>query len=435
MRSASAPTERADYHRRVVTGSGSEASSARAFLDHAATTPMLPEAREAWITASEATGNPSSLHAAGRHTRRIVEEARESIADDLKTRPSAVIFTSGGTEADNLAVKGLFWARKARLGVAAPSVIASAIEHHAVLDPVEWLGKHEGAHIVWAAVDGAGRVDVDALAEVVDSGAGSTALVTIMWANNEVGTVQPVHEIARVCKDAGVPFHTDAVQALGQLPIDLSTLPAAAVTLSGHKVGGPFGVGALIVDPHESIVPVSHGGGQERDVRSGTFDAPAIAAFAVAVHHAVQEQRAHAAHLSSLQVMLADGIREVIPDAIINGPQVGDAATRLPGNVHVSIPGAEGDALLMLLDAAGVDCSTGSACTAGIPEPSHVLLAMGVDERTSRSSLRFSLGRTSTAKDVTAVLSALPAAVDRARRAGSVSSSRSRDPRSTGDSR
>ena len=405
---------------------GSGAGAQRVFLDHAATTPMLPEAREAWLEASAMTGNPSSLHAAGRRARQIVEEARESIADDLKTRPSAVIFTSGGTEADNLAVKGLFWARKARLSVAAPAVVASAIEHHAVLDPVEWLGKHEGADVMWAVVDAAGRVDVASLAEFLSAHANKTALVTVMWANNEVGTVQPVHDIARLCKDAGVPFHTDAVQALGQLPMDLSTLPAAAVTISGHKVGGPFGVGALIVDPHESIVPVSHGGGQERDVRSGTFDAPAIAAFAVAVHHAVTQQQAHAQHLSALQVMLADGIREVIPDAIINGPLVGHASTRLPGNVHVSIPGAEGDALLMLLDAAGVDCSTGSACTAGIPEPSHVLLAMGVDERTSRSSLRFSLGRTSTASDVDAVIRALPAAVDRARRAGSVSSQRPR---------
>lgn len=407
------------------TGVGSDrVTSRRVFLDHAATTPMLPAAREAWIEASNLTGNPSSLHASGRRSRRMVEEARESIADDLCTRPSAVIFTSGGTEADNLAIKGLFWARKARLGVASPAVVSSTIEHHAVLDPVEWLGKHEGAEIVWAGVDSRGRVDVDSISAFLAEHANVAALVTVMWANNEVGTVQPVQDIARVCKEAGVPFHTDAVQALGQLPMDLSQLPAAAVTISGHKVGGPFGVGALIVDPHESIVPVSHGGGQERDVRSGTFDAPAVAAFAVAVRHAVDQQRVHAAHLGKLQVMLAEGISHVIPDAIVNGPTVGDAASRLPGNVHVSIPGAEGDALLMLLDAAGVDCSTGSACTAGIPEPSHVLLAMGVDERTSRSSLRFSLGRTSTQDDVQTVIDALPAVVERARRAGSVSSRR-----------
>ncbi|MEE3088146.1 MAG: cysteine desulfurase family protein [Actinomycetota bacterium] len=404
---------------------GDADGSTRHFVDHAATTPLLPQAREAWLDASAVAGNPSSLHASGRAARRIVEQARESIADDLRTRPSAVVFTSGGTESDNLAVKGLLWARRARLGVADPIVAASAIEHHAVLDPVEWLGKHEGADVRWIPVDASGRVDVDFIDQLLSSAAERTALVSVMWANNEVGTVQPVLEIAAACRSAGVPFHTDAVQALGQLPVDLSELGATAVTISGHKVGGPFGIGALIVDPYESLVAVSHGGGQERDIRSGTFDAPAAAAFAVAVHHAVEEQAAHAAHLRSLQIQLAEGIASVVPDAIINGPVV-DPATRLPGNVHASFPGAEGDALLMLLDAAGVDCSTGSACTAGVPEPSHVLLAMGVDERTARSSLRFSFGRTSTDEDVAAIIRALPGAVERARRAGSVSTDRYR---------
>ena len=398
----------------------------RAFIDHAATTPMRPSAREAWLRASEVAGNPSSLHASGRAARRIVEEARESIADDLRTRPSAVVFTSGGTESDNLAVKGLYWARRARLGLDEPFLVASAVEHHAVLDPVEWLGKHENADILWLPVDDRGRVNVSRLAEHLADNALRTALVTVMWANNEVGTVQPVGEIAALCKEAGVPFHTDAVQALGQVPVDLSEVPATAVTISGHKVGGPFGVGALIVDPHESVVPVAHGGGQERDIRSGTFDAPAAAAFAVAVNDAVREQQTHAAHLLELQSSLVRGILELVPDTLVNGATIGDPSERLPGNVHVSIPGAEGDSLLMLLDAAGVDCSTGSACTAGIPEPSHVLLAMGVDERTARSSLRFSFGRDSSPRDVSAVLAALPGVVDRARRAGSVSSDRFR---------
>ena len=398
----------------------------RAFIDHAATTPMRPSAREAWLRASEVAGNPSSLHASGRAARRIVEEARESIADDLRTRPSAVVFTSGGTESDNLAVKGLYWARRARLGLDEPFLVASAVEHHAVLDPVEWLGKHENADILWLPADARGRVNVSRLAEHLADNARRTALVTVMWANNEVGTVQPVGEIAALCKEAGVPFHTDAVQALGQVPVDLSEVPATAATISGHKVGGPFGVGALIVDPHESVVPVAHGGGQERDIRSGTFDAPAAAAFAIAVNDAVREQQTHAAHLLELQSSLVRGILELVPDTLVNGATIGDPSERLPGNVHVSIPGAEGDSLLMLLDAAGVDCSTGSACTAGIPEPSHVLLAMGVDERTARSSLRFSFGRDSSARDVSAVLAALPGVVDRARRAGSVSSDRFR---------
>lgn len=382
---------------------------------------MLPTARQAWLSASEQLGNPSSLHAAGRGARRIVEEARESIAEDLNTRPSAVVFTSGGTESDNLAIKGLFWARRRTLGVAAPVVVSSSIEHHAVLDPVEWLVKHEHAEALWLGVDGTGRVDSADVEQFVAKHASRTALVTVMWANNEVGTIQPVEEIARICLAHNVPFHTDAVQALGHVPVDLGQVPATAVTISGHKIGGPVGIGALIIDPYTQVEPVSHGGGQERDVRSGTLDAAGAAALAAAVREAVEAQQEHAAHLLELQRSLADGIRSVVPDAIINGGSVGDIAQRLPGNVHVSIPGAEGDALLMLLDAAGVDCSTGSACTAGIPEPSHVLLAMGVDERTARSSLRFSFGRTSTPDDVRMVIDALPGVVDRARRAGSVS--------------
>lgn len=400
-----------------------DSTKSRAFVDHAATAPMLASAREAWLTASESVGNPSSLHTSGRRARRIVEESRESIADDLHTRPSAVVFTSGGTESDNLAVKGLFWSRRRRLGVDDPAVVSSSIEHHAVLDPVEWLVKHEGAQAQWLGVDAAGRVDPEQLHKFLANHAQRTALVTVMWANNEVGTIQPVADLAALCREYGVPFHTDAVQALGQLPIDIAEVGASAVTISGHKIGGPVGVGALIIDPHTPVEPVAHGGGQERDIRSGTLDAPGSAALAAAVRHAVTHQGAHAEHLMTLQRALAHGVEQVVPDAIINGGRIGDVSKRLPGNVHVSIPGAEGDALLMLLDAAGVDCSTGSACTAGIPEPSHVLLAMGVDERTARSSLRFSFGRTSSMSDVDAVIEALPGVVERARRAGSVSAS------------
>ena len=401
-------------------------SPRRAFVDHAATAPLLAPAREAWLAASEAVGNPSSLHTSGRRARRIVEEARESIADDLRTRPSAVVFTSGGTESDNLAVKGLFWARRRRMGIDAPAVVSSAIEHHAVLDPVEWLIKHEGAAAHWLDVDEQALVSLEDLRGFLAENAERTALVTVMWANNEVGTIQPVAQIAEVCRESGVPFHTDAVQALGQVPMDLTQVGATAVTISGHKIGGPVGSGALIIDPYTPVEPVAHGGGQEREIRSGTLDAPGAAALAAAVRYAVEHQAEHAQRVATFQRALADGIRREVPDAIINGAAIADTGVpseRLPGNVHVSIPGAEGDALLMLLDAAGVDCSTGSACTAGIPEPSHVLLAMGVDERTARSSLRFSFGRTSTMDDVDAVIRALPGVVERARRAGSVSAS------------
>jgi len=378
---------------------------------------MLPAAREQWLAQSYQVGNPSSLHAQGRAARRVVEESRERVAGALCTRPSAVVFTSGGTEADNLAVKGLFWARRASAG--ATRILASAIEHHAVLDPVEWLASSQGADVRWLTVDGLGRVRMNEV-EALLADPVSLAVCSVMWANNEVGTVQPVHELARLCRDAGVPFHTDAVQALGQLPIDLNALGADAVTISSHKVGGPFGVGALIADPRTPLTPVLHGGGQEREVRSGTLDAPAISAFAVAVEHAVARQAERAVHLAGLRDDLIAGIVDLVPDAVINGDRAAGLEHRLPGNVHASFPGCEGDLLLMLMDAAGVDCSTGSACTAGIPEPSHVLLAMGADPVLSRSSLRFSLAETSTSADVEAALAALPGAVARARRAGSL---------------
>ena len=378
---------------------------------------MLPAARAAWVEQSGRTGNPSSLHASGRAARRVVEESRESIAAQLNVRPSAVVFTSGGTEADNLAVKGLFWTRRATVG--ARRLLASSIEHHAVLDPVEWLQSEQGADVSWIGVDALGRVQLDEIRGGLEH-ADEVALCTVMWANNEVGTVQPVAEIAALCREAGVPFHTDAVQALGHLPMDLGGLGADAVTISSHKIGGPFGVGALIVDPRIALTPVLHGGGQEREVRSGTLDAPSIAAFAVAVEHAVAGQPARALRLRSLRAELIDGIAGAVPDAVVNGDPGRHDDERLPGNVHVSFPGCEGDLLLMLLDAAGIDCSTGSACTAGIPEPSHVLLAMGVDDSLARASLRFSLGESSTDEDVASVLAALPGAVARARRAGSL---------------
>ncbi len=380
---------------------------------------MLPAASAAWLEQSGRLGNASSLHASGRAARRVVEESREQIAGDLRVRPSAVVFMSGGTEADNLAVKGLYWSRRSDRG--STRILASSVEHHAVLDPVAWLAAEQGADVSWIGVDGLGRVHLGEIADLLQRPE-SLALVTVMWANNEVGTVQPVAEIAALCREAGVPFHTDAVQALGHLPMDLGALGADAVTISSHKIGGPFGVGALVVDPRVRLTPVLHGGGQEREIRSGTLDAPAIRAFAVAVDHAVSGQQARARHLLRLRSLLIDGIVAAVPEAMVNGDPGSADDERLPGNVHVSIPGCEGDLLLMLLDAAGIDCSTGSACTAGIPEPSHVLLAMGVDDSLARASLRFSLGEGTTDEDIAAVVAALPGAVDRARRAGRLAS-------------
>ena len=389
----------------------------RIYLDHAATTHMRPEAAAEWLAVSQQVGNASSLHTSGRAARRVVEQARESIAEDLGVRPSAVIFTGGGTESDNLAVKGLFWEMSKNEGPR--HIVTSDIEHHAVLDPILWLRDHQGAPVTFLRVNSVGEVDLDQLAELLAHD--QLALVSIMWANNEIGVIQPVAEIAAMCTEFNVPFHTDAVQAFGQLPLRLEEIGATAVTLSSHKIGGPVGVGALIIDSHRKVTPVLHGGGQEREIRSGTLDPASIAAFAMASKLAVSDLDSHAEKMRELQSYLIESVMRVVPEARLNGPQPGSEYDRLPNNIHFSFPGCEGDSLLMLLDAAGIDCSTGSACTAGIPEPSHVLLAMGVDEKTARASLRFSIGRSTTRGEIDRLAEVLPGVVERATRAGSVS--------------
>ena len=391
------------------------ASGTPVYLDHAATTPMLPEALAAMVAELAHTGNPSSLHHAGRRARRVVEESREQIAQAFGARPSEVVFTSGGTEADNLAVKGLFWARQSG---PAPRrrVLATAIEHHAVLDSVQWLGEHQNAEVEWLPVDSAGLLSPEVLRAAIERDPDSVSLVSVMWANNEVGAVQPITALAEVAAEFGVPFHSDAVQAAGQLPVSLTASGATALTVTGHKIGGPVGAGALLLARGVDPVPVLHGGGQERDVRSGTLDTAAIRAFAVAVEHAAARRDEHAARIGRLRDNLVDLVRGVVPDAILNGPAPGEH--RLPGNAHFSFPGCEGDALLMLLDAKGVACSTGSACTAGVAQPSHVLLAMGADKYRARGSLRFTFGWTSTQADVEALGSVIGEVVERARRAG-----------------
>ncbi|HWG98757.1 MAG TPA: cysteine desulfurase family protein [Pilimelia sp.] len=386
-----------------------------AYLDHAATTPMREEALRAYLETAREVGNASALHAAGRRARRLVEESRERVAAALGARPSEVVFTGGGTESDNLAVKGIFWARRAA-EAGRTRLVASAVEHHAVLDAVEWLARHEGARVTWLPVDHLGRLRADALGAALDAHADEIALITAMWANNEVGTVQPVPQLAARAAAAGLPVHTDAVQAVGQLPVDFAASGVAALTVSGHKLGGPVGVGALLLARDVPCTPLLHGGGQERDVRSGTLDVPGVVAFAVAVEAAVTGQRAYAATVGRLRDELVDRVRAAVPDAVYNG----DPIDRLPGNAHFSFPGCEGDALLLLLDAQGIACSTGSACSAGVAQPSHVLLAMGADDGRARSSLRFTLGHTSTVDDVHRLVAALPAAVERARRAGAI---------------
>ena len=386
------------------------------YLDHAATTPMLPEAIEVMTEELAQLGNPSSLHNAGRRARRVVEESREQIAEVMNARPSEVIFTSGGTEADNLAVKGLYWARRAA-GPARRRILVTSVEHHAVLDSVQWLSRHEDAEPVLLDVDDEGMLRPAALHAAIEQNPGQVALVSVMWVNNEVGSVLPIPGLAEVAHDYGIVFHSDAVQAAAQLPVDFTGSGVDALTITGHKLGGPIGVGALLLRRGIEPVPVLHGGGQERDVRSGTLDAPAIRAFATAVIISAERREAEAKRLTVLRDDLIRQILDVVPDAVLNGPPPGP--DRLPGNAHFSFPGCEGDALLMLLDAKGIACSTGSACTAGVAQPSHVLLAMGADEDRARGSLRFSLGHTSTQEDVDAVAAAIGEAVERARRAAS----------------
>src|SRR4051794_8097539 len=380
------------------------------YLDHAASTPMYPEAVAAMTAQLTQLGNPSSLHASGRAARRVVEESRETIASALNCRPGEVVFTSGGTEADNLALKGLFWSRH-DADPARVRILASAIEHHAVLDALDWLAEEEHAEVELLPIDARGRLDVEAYRATVERDPGSVALVSVMWANNEVGTVQPIDEVVAIASAHGIPVHTDAVQAVGAVPVDFAASGVDALTLTGHKLGGPHGVGALVLRRELSLTPLLHGGGQERDIRSGTLDMPAIAGFASAVEHAVKAQPEYAERMLALRDDLVRRVIEVVPDAHLHG----DVDHRLPGNAHLGFPDCEGDSLLMLLDAHGIECSTGSACSAGVPQPSHVLLAMGCDVEGARHSLRFTLGRTSTPADVDALVEAIGPAVERAR--------------------
>ncbi|GAA5229732.1 cysteine desulfurase family protein [Arthrobacter cryoconiti] len=389
------------------------------YLDHAATTPISAPALAALTSAISRSGNPSSLHGAGRRARAIVEESRERIAQAAHAHPTEVIFTSGGTEADNLAIKGLFWSRS----TADPQrtrILVSSVEHAAVQETVEWLDAHEGAEAVWLPVDADGRLILDALKkELVDGGADTVALISCMWANNEVGTLQPIAEIVALADKYEIPVHSDAVQAFGSVPVNFEKSGLAAMSISAHKIGGTVGVGALLLGRSVMLTPVQHGGGQERKVRSGTLDTAGIAAFAAAARDVTEHLETESARIAGLRDGIIAAVRDQVPDALLRGVDPAIAPEgRLPGNAHFTFPGCEGDSLLFLLDMAGVESSTGSACTAGVPRPSHVLLAMGLDEETARGAQRFSLGHTSDQSDVDAFVAALPQAHMRAKQAG-----------------
>lgn len=388
------------------------------YLDHAATTDMTPAALAAITAQFAATGNPSSLHAAGRRANRVVDDARIAIAAAACAHSSELIFTSGGTESDNLALKGLFWNR-VDSNPAARMILVSGIEHHAVLDTVTWLAEHEQAELCWMPVDADGVLDLEAVRALLEEHHERIALGTIMWANNEVGTVQPVPEFAALLAGYGIPAHSDAVQAFGAVPTDFAASKLAAMSISAHKIGGPVGIGGLLVRRDVNLMPVQHGGGHERKMRSGTLNAAAAAGFAAAATEVAANLAEESARLSGLREYAVQQISTLIPDALLNGPRDAEnRGTRLPGNLHFTFPECEGDSLLFVLDMLGIASSTGSACTAGVPQPSHVLLAMGRDARSARSVQRFTLGHRSTRADVDALLEALPQAYERARKAG-----------------
>ena len=405
------------------------------YLDHAATTPVRPEVAELYARELVREGNPSSLHAAGQAARRRLEEAREELAAALGAEPAEVIFTSGGTEADNLAVKGAVYGFMAARPGARPRLLVSAIEHHAVLDAATWLGERGLADVELLPVTAGGVVDLDAARALVGDGT-DLALMSVMWANNETGVVQPVQElvalaggvraagagtaagggaVGRAGNDAAgaVPVHSDAVQAVAYLPVDFDASGLAAMTVTGHKLGGPVGAGALLARRELALAPVQHGGGQERGVRSGTLDVAGAAALARAVHLAVAERDAEAKRLAALRDRLVSGALAAVPGLRLTGAE----EARLPHLAHLTVEGGDADSLLFSLDMAGVGASAGSACSAGVQEASFVLTAMGHPPELARSALRFSLGRTTTDDDVDAVLAALPDAVARSRAA------------------
>lgn len=373
------------------------------YLDHAATTPMHPAAIDSYSRQMAEIGNASSLHAQGRAVRKAVEESRELIARAAGCDASEIIFTSSGTEANNLAIKGFYWSSPSK-----KTIVVSAIEHHAVLDPVEWLKEHEGAHVIYAPVDNVGVLDLVALEKIVADHRDDIALIAVMHSNNEVGTIQPIADVVKIAGD--IPVHTDAVQSFGKIVFDFKSLGVTSATISAHKLGGPLGVAALILKRGLDITPLLHGGGQERDIRSSTVNAPGIVSFATAVDQALANMADNYSKMSSLQFRLREDILREVPEARINGW----AQEILPTILNVTFPGTKNESLLVLLDLAGISASQGSACSAGVQRPSHVLLAMGLNEEAADSTVRFSLGHTSTQEDVDALCGVIADVVKKA---------------------
>ncbi|MFV0435610.1 MAG: cysteine desulfurase family protein [Leucobacter sp.] len=400
--------------------SGGAQPGGRAYLDHAATSPMPDEVLHAYSEALRVVGNPASTHGHGQRASEMLEGARERIARALGCDAAELILTGGGTESINLALKGVYWARQRPRS--RPVILIAEGEHHATIEAAEWLRDSQGARLRWLPIDAEGVLHPQTVAEAIDQeGAENVALLSFLWANNEVGTVQPVVELCGVAAAHGIPTHVDAVSALGQLPVDFARSGAAAVSVSAHKIGGPVGVGALVLGRRTAADPLLHGGTQQR-ARSGTQDVAGAVAFAAALDLVVDASGSprpeRVARVEQLRNRLIAGVRAVDPSAVLRGRSAAVAGARLAGNAHFTFPGCQGDSLVFLLDAAGVSVSVGSACQAGVAEISHVLLAMGLPEGEAAGALRFTLGPDTRDEEVDALLAALPAALERARVAG-----------------
>jgi cysteine desulfurase len=382
--------------------------SSQIYLDHAATTPMVQPAIDALTAQILKTGNASSLHSTGRSVRKELEEAREGIAKAAGCAAIDVIFTGSGTEANNLAIKGLYW-----LGAKAGKkvIVTSVFEHHAVMDPIKWLQDHEGATVIEIKVNKSGVIDLKALQQAVDAHHEQICFISIMHSNNEIGTVQPIDQVVKIAGD--IPVHTDAVQSFGKVDFNFNALGLTAATISAHKVGGPLGVAALILKKGVNIEPVLHGGGQERDIRSGTFNAPGIIAFAAAASNAMAQMKVRDVKIRQLKSLLITKVLTAVPDAWVNG----QVENSLPGVANITFPGTDSEGLLLLLDMAGIACSTGSACSAGVHRPSHVLLAIGLTEDETTSSLRFSLGDSNTQDEIEKLALVIASVVEKSKSA------------------
>lgn len=383
------------------------------YLDHAATTPLRKELVEGYVAQLQVLGNPSSVHSSGQKARRALEDARDMLAKVINCHRSEVLFTSGGTESDNLAIKGLYLQRRSE-DSNRNVVITAGTEHHAGIDPVEWLEAQEGAEAVWVPVSAQGVIDLDWLADYLAGNAERVALISLMWVNNETGLITPITEVTALAAKYGIPVHSDAVAAFGHVPTDFKASGLATMAISGHKIGSPVGIGALIVARDAKVAVTSHGGGQERGIRSGTLSAPLAFTLAKAAALAEAERESVENQLEEFRKQIISAVLQVAPDAnFTRGQEPGFA-----GIIHFTFPGCSGDSLLFLLDTAGVSVSTGSACRAGVAQASHVIMAMGRTEDEARGSLRISLGYTTTQADVDAFTKAFPVAYAGAHKAG-----------------